>query len=236
MKLLISCLLLTLTTIGSAQSATDSARVFFQFGFGYHRQSFDGINTRIQNRPEYEKLEANIFSFSLGHSVEHKKVLLNTNILFGSSLNGNIDKRSSSVSMLDIGVNLGYNFSNNQKIRVYPFAGVSYNVYMSKLNKDVSAIPFDSVLQSNAVQQRTEPLTFTNGFFCYQGGIGIDFVKQKNGYMRTIGIKASYTGSFSRETWRINETQLLQNAPSDKISQFNISLQFGIGRNRMRRM
>lgn len=232
MKFIIVVLLLLNTSISFCQGKSDSARVFFTYGFGYHHQSFDGLKNRLLNRPEYERPGNSIFSFNAGWNVERNHLLFDVNFVFGNSFTGDADKRSSSISLFGTGLNLGYNFSNNQNIRIYPFAGISYNVYMVKLNKDLSAIPFDSVLQSNAVQQRTEPLTFTNGLFCYQAGFGIDFTKQKERYRHSIGIRASYNGSFSREIWRINEIQLLQNGPSDKVSQFNVSLQFGLGRNR----
>lgn len=232
MKLIVMTLLLFSNAVCFAQNKSDSVRLFFHYGFGYHNQSFNGLNNRIANRPEYEKLGSSIVSINAGWNIERHHVMLNSNFVFGNSLTGDANKRSSSLSLFGIELNLGYNFSRNQNIRIYPFAGISYNAYLARLNKDVSSIPFDSVLQSNAVQQRTEPVTFTNGLLCYQAGFAVDFIKQRGRYIRSIGIRASYGGSFTGETWRINETQLLQNAPSDKVKQFNVSLQFGVGRSR----
>ncbi len=236
MKFAIAVFLLLHTGIGFCQRTSGPVRVFFTYGFGYHHQSFDGLKNRLTNRPEYEKPGSSIFSFNAGWNVERNHFLFDANFIFGNSFTGDADKRSSSLGLFGSGLLLGYNFLKNQHLRFYPFAGLSYHAYIAKLNKDISAIPFDSVLQSNAVQQRTEPLTFTNGFLGYQAGFGIDFMKLKRNYLRSIGIRASYSGSFTREIWRINETQLLQNAPSDKVKQFNVSLQFGLGRNRRMRM
>lgn len=232
MKFIIASLLLLNASIGFSQNKADTVTVLFHYGLGYHHQTFNGINSRITSRPEYEKLGSNLFSFNAGWNVERKHLLVDVNFVFGNSFTGDIDKRSSSMSLFGVDLSLGYNFSTNRSIRIYPFAGLSYNTYLARFNKDVSGISFDSVLQSDAVQQRTEPVTFANGLLCYQAGFGIDFMKQKRRYLRRIGIRASYSGSFSDETWRINETQLLENAPSDKVKQFNVSLQFGLGRSR----
>lgn len=236
MKLIITTLFLFGITICFAQTKSDATRIFFNYGFGYHHQSFDGLKSRLLNRSEYQKPGSSMFSFNAGWNIERKHFLFDLNFVFANSFTGDADKRSSSLGLFGTGLHLGYNFCNSQRLRIYPFAGLSYNTYVAKLNKDVSSIPFDSVLQSNAVQQRTEPLDFTNGFLCYQAGIGIDLMKLKGNYLRSIGIRASYSGGFSNETWRINETQLLQNGPVDKVSQFNVSLQFGLGRNRQVRM
>ena len=236
MKFIIAVILLLHTSIPFCQVKTVPDRVVFTYGFGYHHQSFDGLKSRLVNRPEYEKPGSSIFSVNAGWNVERNHFLFDASFVFGNSFTGDADKRSSSLSLFGTSLQIGYNFSNSQKFRIYPFAGLSYNSYIAQLNKDVSSISFDSVLQSNTVQQRTEPVKFTNGFLCYHAGFGIDFIKRKGNYMRSIGLRASYNGSFSKVTWRINETQLLQNAPSDNISQFNVSLQLGLGRNRRMRM
>jgi hypothetical protein len=195
------------------------------FGMGAAGQSFSQLNSRIAARPELQPLRKTQGMFYLGFAKERKNVLFDFNFGVGSSLSGDAERKSSNISMFTSSINIGYNFSNNKNIRVYPFIGIGGETFMAKFFRDVSAIPFDSVLQNTSWQQRTAPSKFTSNFFTYKLGFAVDFLNKNNPHY-AIGLKVGYTGGFKDVSWRVNDNQVLANAPVDRLSGWFASIQF----------
>jgi len=209
-----------------AQQTKDSSHNFhFYWGFAGAGQNFDKLNNRLAQRPEYEQLK-DLFQagITFGWASETNKVITDFHFSFYGGTKGDKEKKSSRLLSQDISLLLGYNFSKNENIRFYPFAGIGYQSFQAKLNRDLSAIPFDSVLASSSTLQRTSSANLSNGFFTYKLGMGIDFLNKKD-HRIGLGIRAGYVGSFTRREWRINEDQVLFNAPKDHLSGWFISLQ-----------
>ncbi len=203
--------------------STDNLHLYF--GFGAAGQRFGALNSRIATRPEYQTLRKTEFAISLGFTRELDRFMLNYNLGIASSLSGDKTKKSSNMAIFSGSVNFGYNLSNNNKTRIAPFVGFGVETFKATFNKDLSAIPFDSVLQSTSWQQKTLPLSFTNTFFVYRAGLAIDFISKTDSRFAT-GIRAGYTGSFRTKAWNINEEQSLSNAPADKLSAWFVTVQF----------
>jgi hypothetical protein len=237
MKLFLSACLLFVSALAFSQSQkNDSTTGFLYWGFGYQYQSFGNLSNRIGSRPEFEKPGSSMANIFLGINKENSGFIRDFQVHFSASTKGDDEKRNTSILGGGAAFTVGYNFSKKANFRIYPFVGVSGETYYAKFNRDISSISFDSILVSNTVQQRTEPVSFTNMFFCYQGGIAVDFINTKYRFLRSIGLRASYTGSFKSRNWRVNDNQLIANAPSDRIGQFNGSLLFSFGAKRSNRM
>jgi hypothetical protein len=100
---------------------------------------------------------------------------------------------------------------------------LGYETYKVNYNRDVSSIPFDSVLLSNTFQQRVENLVFNNSFLLYRLGMGV-FITSKKHTQNSVGLQVGYTGGFSPQEWKINKTQTLLNSPADKLSKISASV------------
>ena len=223
---LLICCLFSLNCFGqkdTAHSTDDNLHIYF--GLGASGQNFSNLSSRIAARPEYQGIRKTAAGFNLGWFAETDKMIVDFSLGFGSSFSGNTDTRSTNLINFNSSIKVGYNLSKSSAIRVYPFVGLGVETFRATFNKDVSAIPFDSVLQSTAWQQKTAPLGFTNTFIVYKAGLSVDFVSKKNSRFST-GLRAGYTGSFGNRAWRINEDQLLSNAPKDKLSSWFVSIQF----------
>jgi len=226
-------LLLTLISISSFSQNEDSVisspdNTHIYYGIGAAGQNFAGIGSRIALRPEYEALRKTEASLSIGLTREINSLMVDYNLSFGSSLSGDRERKSSSIISFGysftLGVNLCRNYSPRHRIKLWPFAGIGIQTFKVALNKDLAAVPFDSVLQSTNWQQRTAPLRFSNTFFTYKTGVAIDFVSKHN-KRSAYGLRAGYIGSFKSKDWRINEEQVLANAPTDKLSRWFATLQ-----------
>jgi hypothetical protein len=194
----------------------------FYFGLGGNFQSFSGLNNRLASRPEYQKVEGNQAAFVFGwQSMYHNQWIVDYAMSYGNTLSGDKERKSSNLDAVSFSVNLGYNVlaKTNPRIRLFPFIGVSGDRVSARLNKDISALPFDSVLASTSFQQRTQSLKFSNTFLSFNGGIGVDFVNKKYPN-RGLGVVVGYTSSFKERDWRANDDQLLTNAPKDKLGRF----------------
>ncbi len=100
---------------------------------------------------------------------------------------------------------------------------MGYETYKVKFNRDVTSIPFDSVLLSNSFQQRAENLVFNNSILLHRLGIGV-FVTSKKHTQNSVGLQVGYMGGFSSQEWKINKTQILMNSPADKLSKVSASV------------
>lgn len=216
------------------QKKEDSDIFHIYWGFGLFGQTFSNLNSRIANHPEYEQLKSYQGGFVLGWVAETDKAVINFDLSFASSASGNAEKKSSNLVSYGVAANFGYNFSKNKNIRFYPLAGAGVETFQATLNKDLSAIPFDSVLQSSSTQQKTNSVIFLNRYFTYRLGAELDFFNKKH-HNKGLGVRAGYVGGFSSRDWRINDDQILFNAPKDNLSRWFLSAQLMLKPTRWRK-
>lgn len=222
-KIFFATLLLTNIYCVAQKKHTENFRVYW--GLGVITEKFQNLNNRIASHPEYEQLPNAEAVFNLGWVAEADKAIIDFNMFFGGSISGDPKKKSTNIGAFGTSLNLGYNFSANKNIRFYPFASLGYQAFETRLNKDVSSIPFDSVLQSSSTLQRTNRVIFNNNFFVYKLGVGVDLLNKKDN-RKGLGLRAGYAGSFTSHEWTINDTQVLSNSPNDKLDQWFFTLQF----------
>ena len=191
---------------------------------GVSFQKFDGLNNRIASFPQYKQVKNATGVLQLGTFKETHQFISQMNLMAGSSMSGDRDKKSSTIRYLGVGADIGYDVIKNEKIALFPLVGLGYQVYQARFFKDNSAVNFDDVLQSPTVQNNIKPLELTNSFFNYHLGIGLAATSAKNHC--SIGVQALYTGSFHDRAWRGNQDQTLSNAPRDKLSQIYAGLVF----------
>ena len=191
---------------------------------GVSFQKFDGLNSRIAAFPQYKELRNATGVLQLGWFKEKKQFISQFNLMAGSSMSGDRDKRSSTIRYIGFGADLGYDFIKSKKFAAYPLVGIGYQRYQAKFFRDNSGVDFNSVISSPAVQNNLKPLDLKNGFFNYRLGIGFAASSEKNHC--SIGLQAMYTGSFKDHAWKSADYQSLQNAPVDKLSQIYAGLVF----------
>ncbi len=189
---------------------------------GVSFQKFDGLNSRIANFPQYKELRDATGVLQLGWFKENHQFIHQINLMAGSSMSGDRNKRSSTIRYLGAGAEIGYDFIKSDKIALFPLAGLGYQAYQARFFKDNSSVNFNDVLASSTVQNNIKSLDLTNGFFNYRLGIGVAATSAK--YHCSIGIQGMYTGSFSDRAWHSSQGQMLDNAPRDKLSQFYAGL------------
>jgi opacity protein-like surface antigen len=159
----------------------------------------------------------------LGWIKEKDRLISDMGITIGSSLSRHRDEKSSTIRYIGFNANAGYDVLKDERITLYPLAGIGFQAYQAIFYKDNSAVDFDDVLQSPAVENSIHPVKFHNGFWVYRAGLGLSFTSPKHP-SGSIGLQAGYTGSFQKRAWRSSDNQSLRNAPKDRISQFYISL------------
>lgn len=199
---------------------------------GVSFQGFDGLNSRVKGLPQYETLKDHMFTISLGSMQVRKNFISQLSLTGGSSLSGDRDKKSSALRSYGGSFALGYDVIPSDRIMLYPLAGIGAEAYHAIFYKDNSAVNFNDVLLSSTVQNDIRSVKFTNSFFTYNVGLGFALKSPKGPGI--IGLQAGYSGSFKDKTWKSSENQVLNNAPSDDLGRFNISLVFG-GAGRMTR-
>jgi len=185
-------------------------------------QSFDAINARVANLPQYEQLKDYAATIGLGWLKEKNQFVSSGAINLGSSMSGHRDEKSSTIRYIGVNLNLGYDVIKSDRFMLYPLAGLGLQKYQAIFYKDNSAVSFNEVLQSPTVQNNISSVKFNNAFALYRFGLGFSVKAPK--YPAAIGIEAGYTGSFKKHEWRSNEDQTLANAPEDRVSQFFVSL------------
>lgn len=190
-------------------------------GVGF--QSFDGLNNRVANMPQYAQIKDYAFTLGLGWMKEMNRVVSDAGFTIGSSMSRKKDEKSSTIRNIGFNANIGYDVLKSEKITLYPLVGLGAQAYQAIFFKDNSAVDFDDVLESPAVESSIEPVRFNNAFFVYRAGIGVAFKSPKYP-SNSIGLQAGYTGSFRKNAWRSKAGQGLGNAPEDRISQFYITL------------
>ncbi|MFT3934776.1 MAG: hypothetical protein QM726_14220 [Chitinophagaceae bacterium] len=218
-----SLLLLALLSIGLCTYAQDNQMSKTEMmpeisrAAGISFQKFDGLNGRIANFPQYKEVRNATGVLQLGWFKENHQFISQINIMGGSSMSGDRDKRSSTIRYLGVGADIGYDFLKSEKIALFPLIGLGYQRYQARFYRDISTTNFDDVIASPTLQNNIRSLDFVNGFFNYRAGFGIAATSAK--YACSIGLQAMYTGSFKDHAWRSSQDQSLANAPTDKLSQ-----------------
>lgn len=202
-------------------------RFMIYWGINYNNQNFSQLNNALSNLGSmYEALPKSVASWNLGWIFEDDLVLIKTNIGLGNSIKGKQGKRNTRLSYFSTSMEIGLNFSkNNNNIRIYPTAGLGVAVFSATLNKDLSNINFNDILQNPTIQSNANSTRLTNTFFIYRAGLAVDFFNKKNNH-KAVGFFAGYNGSFNNRAWRVNMEQQVANAPSDRLSQFFAGINF----------
>ncbi|MEO6316384.1 MAG: hypothetical protein ABIU63_05150 [Chitinophagaceae bacterium] len=225
MKILVSFAFLFISVLAIAQD--DKKMMDFpemSRALGISFQKFEGLNSRIANFPQYKELRNATGVLQLGWFKEKHQFISQINLMGGSSMSGDRDKRSSTIRYIGAGADIGYDFIKDEKVAIFPLVGLGYQRYQARYYKDNSGVNFDDVLQSPAVQNSIRSLDLTNGFFNYRLGLGIAAKSAK--HQCSIGLQAVYTRSFNDRAWRSSQNQVFMNAPVDNLSQLYAGLVF----------
>ena len=223
-QLTICLSIMSMVTNAQSGSKPEVKRYFFH-SHGISFQKFENLNNRIAAYPQYEQAKNSIGTLQFGMISERNKLVTSFNFNAGSSFSGDREKKSSNTRFLGLSADVGYNLLKSNRVSIFPFAGLGYENYTMTFNKNVSSVPFDSVLQSNNFQQRVENVVFNNSFFVYRLGFGI-FVSSKKHVQNSLGFQLGYTGGFGEQEWKINKTQTLLNGPKDELSKLWASILF----------
>ncbi len=218
------CCLILFSIIANAQNKrkAEVKRLFFH-SHGISFQKFENLNKRVTAYPQFEQPKNSTGTLQFGMFAERNRLITGYSFNAGSSLSGDREKKSTATNFLGLSIDVGYDLIKSSRLSLYPFAGLGYETYKLKFNRDASTVPFDSVLLSNNFQQRVENSVFNNSFIVYRLGIGI-FVTSKKHVQNSLGLQVGYTGGFSPQKWKINGTQTLLNSPKDKLSKITASI------------
>ncbi len=188
-------------------------------------QDFRNFNSRLKNLPQYQQLRVYTPTLALGWFKERDRLISDVGITFGSSMGNWRKHKQSTVRYVGFNANAGYDVLNNEKITLYPLAGIGYQTYQAILYKDNSNVNFNDVLTSPVIQNSINNISFYNSFWVYRLGAGVLFTSSKHP-QGSIGLQAGYTGSFQKRSWRTRDNQILRNTPRDGVSQFYIGVVF----------
>lgn len=224
MRTVMLFLFLAVTTTVMAQNRRNNFMMpQSTFGIGVGIQEFDGLKERMSNFSQYEELKDYSATLQLGWLKERDRLISSSNVMLGSSMSGDRDKRSSTVRFIGLGADIGYDLLKSDKVMLYPLAGIGYEFYQARFYTDNSGVDFDDVVGSPNVQNAIRPLALRNSFFTYRLGMGVSLTSPKN-HGGSIGIQAGYVGSFDSRNWKSNDNQVLNNAPEDQLGRFQVSL------------
>ena len=135
-------------TYAQQKSNRDVKRMFFH-SHGISFQKFENLNKRINVYPQFQQPKNSTGTLQFGIFAQRKRIILGYSINAGSSLSGDRNKKSTTTSFFGLSGDIGYNLLKTTQVLLYPFAGLGYEGYKVKFNRDVSTVPFDSVLNSN---------------------------------------------------------------------------------------
>ena len=196
---------------------------YFMHSHGLAFQQFDDLSERVNANPQYTPLKNTTGTLQFGLMTERSKVVLHFSGASGSSFSGSKTRKSTAIRSLSGAVDIGYIILDHKRVTVYPFAGIGYTLFTVVLRKDISSVPFDSVLRSPAVQQSIAPVKLTNSFINWRLGAAINIASVRHP-RNSFGIQAGYTGGFNKQEWKINDMQSLLSSPKDGLSQFFVQL------------
>ncbi len=214
------------STLANAQQKKKSPvkRMLFH-SHGISFQKFDVLNKRITSYSQFQSSKNSTGTFQFGLITERNRLITGLIVNAGSSLSGNRNKKSTTTNFWGVAADAGYNLLKSTQVSLYPFVGLRFEKYKMKFNRDISSVPFDSVLQSVSFQQRAENVVFTNSFIVYMIGMGINVTSKKH-IQNSAGLQVGYTGSLGEHEWKINKSQTLLNSPKDNLSKIFISIIF----------
>jgi hypothetical protein len=216
-------LLVVGTAIGQTNSKTDRTLSMSTLSIGGGLQEFDGLNSRIDNNNAYRTLRDYTALLHLGFMKERNRFISMINLGLGSTMSGDRQRRSSTVRFIGVGADIGYDLVAAERVMFYPLVGLGYEWYQAKFFRDVSNLSFNEVIQNPLVQPAISPIAFTNSFFNYKVGLGVNLFAPHDGGA-SIGLQAAYVGSFQDREWRSREGQELGNAPEDRLGRFQVSI------------
>ena len=219
------CLFAISTSVIAQETPKSGVRHYMMRGIGATFQDLDGLNSRIADFPQYKELPNHMGMLQIGWLKEHNRIISNFGFLAGSSMSGHKDERSSTIRFLGLGADLGYNVLNSAMIKLYPMLGIGYERYQARFFKDNTAVDFNDVLESSAVQSSLQPADFKNSFVTYRAGAGFSFSCPKMP-AHSIGLQAGYVGSFKDHAWKSDFNQEVKNAPEDGIGRIFVSVVF----------
>lgn len=197
----------------------------FYKNIGISVQKFDNLDARIKNYSQYKSLPEVIGTLGIGSIMQKGHFVAINGLTVGYAMNGGRKNKNSTLGFLGINADAGYNFFNkDSRAQIYPAIGLGLEGYRARFNKNVNDVGFNDVLGSNTAQNDIRPVTFTTLFFNYRAGLNLAL--QSKDRTGAIGLQAGYTGSFNDNSWRVNSSQRLDNAPSDKLSRFYANLFF----------
>ena len=222
---IVLCLFAISSTVIAQETKKSGVQPYMMHGIGASFQEFDGLNSRIADFPQYKELGDHMATLQLGWLKEHDRVISAFSLLAGSSMGADKDERSSTIRFLGVGADLGYNVLNSARIKLYPMVGIGFEKYQAKFFKDNSAVDFNDVLESSAVQNNLRPGEFKNSFVTYRAGGGLSFTCPKMP-AHSVGLQAGYVGSFKDHAWRSEYNQDVKNAPEDGIGRVFVSVVF----------
>lgn len=225
-SIILVCLLVAVVPAFSQYKHSAADAPYGTFGIGVGFQDFEAINNRIENYPQYKQLRDVTGLLQLGWIKEKRRVISIFNVMAGSTMSGDRDKRSSVVKFIGVQGDIGYDVIKNDRVMLYPYAGIGYEWYKARFFRDVSSVEFDDVLENVNTRDAIKSTDLKNAFFLYQVGLGFA-VKNPRNPNKLIGIQAAYSGSFEDRTWRSNENQVLTGSPEDDLGRFHISLILG---------
>lgn len=232
MKIFIFSLMLAFSLPAAAQQTNDYRRKkdgmirnlpSLTRSLGGSFQQFNGLNSRIENLPQFETLRNYTPALGFGWMKEKKRMISDMGVTLASSMSRHRDEKSSTIRYIGFNANAGYDVLKDERITLFPLAGIGFQAYQAIFYKDNSGVNFDDVLTSPTAQNNIRSVKFYNNFWVYRAGVGVLFSSSKYP-SGSIGLQAGYTGSFRKNAWRSSENQTLRNAPKDRISQFYVSL------------
>ncbi len=221
--LIAAALLVGGTTMAQKKKDWNNYLPMTTLGIGVGFQEFSGLNNRLAGFPQYRSLKDYTGQLQLGWMKERNRVISMSNITLGSSMSGDRNRQSSTTRFAGIGADFGYDLLKQERVMLYPIAGIGYEWYQAKFYRDNSNVNFDDVLQSPVVQNGISSIAFTNSFFNYKLGMGLNLFSPKE-RGASVGLQAAYIGSFQDREWRSKEGQDLANAPSDRLGRVQVSL------------
>lgn len=232
MKILYTTVLLTLITSASLAQAgktqKDSTR-YYDHGsitLGYSNQSFDNLNARlIKYFPK--SIPHNVFNVGFGGKTAFNQLLMQGGFQLGLGSNSSAGKGYTNAVLMGFDLDGGVFLTQPGAVRIYPFVGLSADAAIVSAKIRTDNIAFDSVLSNPVTRENIKPVTMSNFFVSWKGGLGIDFGNRatpKRPY--TFGLKFGYKQSFNKGTWSMSDDSNLVNAPNDQLKQWFASIVF----------
>ena len=226
MKTTLFIFFLTVSLASFSQHWGDkSANVRMVHSIGVAFEEFKNLDMRIAEFPQYKELRDHMGVLSFGWLKEKKGIISLMGLTLGSSMSGDRDEKSSVIRFYGLSADIGYDVIKNANIMLYPMVGIGYEKYQAKFYKDNSAVDFNTVLSSEAVQSSVRALELKNSFLTYRAGLGFNISSPKKP-SHSIGLQAGYVGSFKDKEWRSSEDQKLANAPEDELGRIWVTLSF----------